>query len=386
MLNGFRRAPIALLGATALLCVAAAPASAKTKTASKTVCVGGGAIPNAPHTLLQVPVSLGKLPKKARITDVNAALRVTHPATSELTAYLASPAGKLAMLADLERTGIDADFGTGPGCGGSPTSWDDEAAGPDMTGVGGTKEGTFKPYTPLSVMDGGFAAGNFTFIVEDLDESSPAGGTVDGASVTVAYSYPVKKKKKKKGKKSAAAAKKPKPKFVNKTGTADVCTNFAVPISNNPPTDDRATINPVAIATGRLPKGATITDVDARVRMTHSYEGDVELFLVSPTGGIVPLWIGYNESEDDFGTGSTDCTGIPTAFDDEAPTSITAGTAPLAGLFRPIGPLSTLDGRQAAGTWTLYVNDHYTGDEGTLHAAGLNIDYRYRAKKKAKKK
>jgi subtilisin-like proprotein convertase family protein len=371
-------APIAALALLGL----AAPASAKTKTATKTVCVPGGALPNTDHSFVQLPVSLGKLPKKAKITDVNASLRATSNDATDIHAYLASPAGRLAMLIDSERSIAGTAFGTGPGCGGSPTSFDDEAAVTVDTGTN-PFTGNFKPFTPLSVMDGGPAAGTFRLIVEDLNSGPPETQSVDGGSVTVAYSYPVKKKKKKKkSKKSAASA---KAKFVNRTGSKDVCLPLSVPVNNNQPADDRATINPVTIATGKLPKGAKVTDVDVRVRMTHTYRGDIEFFLFSPGGGFVPVWIGQSETQPDWGSGATDCTGSLTVFDDEAPTSIVGSTAPSAGAFQPLTPLSALDGLLAGGAWTLYANDHYTGDQGTLQAVGLNIDYRYRAKKKAKK-
>jgi subtilisin-like proprotein convertase family protein len=374
-----RWALLAPVAAVALLGLAG-PASAKTKTKTKTVCVPGSAIPNTDNSFVQVPLSLGKLPKKARITDVNAALRATSPDAGSQHVYLASPLGKLALLVDSELSPSGADFGTGPGCGGSPTAFDDEAAVTVETGTA-PFTGSFKPFTPLSVMDGGPAAGTFRFLVEDLSSGgAPVSQAVDGASVTVAYSYPVKKKKK--TKKSAGTA---KAKFVTRTGSKDVCVPFSVFIGNNQPADDRATINPVTIATGKLPKGAKVTDVDARVRMTHTYRGDIDFFLVSPSGGFVPLWVGQSETEADWGSGATDCTGTPTQFDDEATSPIVGSTAPSAGSFTPLSPLSALDGQQAGGAWTFYANDHYTGDSGTLRAVGLNIDYRYRTKKKAKK-
>ena len=51
---------------------------------------------------------------------------------------------------------------------------------------------------------------------------------------------------------------------------------------------------------------------------------------------------------------------------------------------KPLFPLSALDGTGASGTWTLYVEDHYTGDRGVLHGVGLKIDYTYRPVKKSK--
>ena len=293
----------------------------------------------------------------------------------------------MALLANGDsNSGSGDDFGTGPGCGGQLTTFDDEAAA-TFFGAAPPFAGSFQPLSSLAGLDGGPAAGNFTFIFEDLDDSAGTSAIVDAVGATVTYRYKVRKKKPKPKKSGAAAAKKVK--RVTRTGSKDVCVTPSLVVNNgpnDPPTSDRATLGAVAIATGALPRGAVVTDVDARVRMTHTYEGDIDFFLVSPTGGIVPLWNGSGESEDDFGSGATDCTGAFTVFDDEAGSPILGGTSPFAGSFTPLGPLAALDRRLAGGSWTLYVVDHYTGDRGVLHSAGLNIDYSYRVIKKPKKK
>src|SRR5688500_10793607 len=124
------RVLLAPVAALVVLAVAAGPAAAKTKTATKTVCVpSGAAIPLEDNAFARVPVSLGKLPKKAKIVDVNATLRSTSTHAGDLHVYLVSPAGKFAMLVDNERSpGGGDDFGTGAGCSGTPTTFDDEAA------------------------------------------------------------------------------------------------------------------------------------------------------------------------------------------------------------------------------------------------------------------
>ena len=62
-----------------------------------------------------------------------------------------------------------------------------------------------------------------------------------------------------------------------------------------------------------------------------------------------------------------------TVFDDEAATSITTGSAPFTGTFRPEGSLAVLDGKLANGTWTLEVSDVVFGDAGTLNSWQLSI-------------
>lgn len=384
-----RASTLALTAALALAALAS-PAAARTKTKTVARCVPSGVtLAETERSFSTLTLSLGKLPKGAAIVDVNPAVRITQN-DAYTQVLFASPGGKLSMLANGDsHTSTGDDFGTGPGCSGELASFDDEAATP-FAGSTGPFVGGRQPLSPLAALDGGSAAGNFRFFISDMDPSAGTVGVVDAVGATVTYRYKVKKKKKKEqGRKSAASVSAKKGKKVNRTGSKDVCLNTALPVNNgpnDPPTSDRGTLGAVPLATGKIPQDAKVTDVDARVRLTHTYEGDIEFWLSSPNGTLTPLWIGANESESDFGSGAADCTGTPTAFDDEAATSIIGAPAPLAGVFKPILPLSGFDKGPAGGTWTLYVADHWTGDLGVLNAVGLNIDYRYRVVKKAKKK
>ena len=109
---------------------------------------------------------------------------------------------------------------------------------------------------------------------------------------------------------------------------------------------------------------ATVADVDVGLSLTHTYDGDLDIFLIGPEGTRVEL------STDNGGTGEdfTD-----TIFDDEAATSITAGSAPFTGSFGPEGSLAALDGIGAAGTWTLEISDDSNGDHGELLAWSLSL-------------
>jgi subtilisin-like proprotein convertase family protein len=105
-----------------------------------------------------------------------------------------------------------------------------------------------------------------------------------------------------------------------------------------------------------------VVDVNVGLSLTHTYDGDLDIFLVGPDGTRVEL------CTDNGGTGEnfTD-----TVFDDEAATSITSGSAPFTGSFQPEGSLADLDGIAAAGTWTLEVTDDAGGDTGELLAWSL---------------
>ena len=134
----------------------------------------------------------------------------------------------------------------------------------------------------------------------------------------------------------------------------------------------------------RAKKKGKIRDVNVSVRITHSYDRDLELWLMSPNRTIVKLALRRGGVGDDFGHGPPDCTGTHTVFDDQAPTAIGDAAAPFGGPFRPDQPLSVLNGKQGKGTWSLFVVDSATPDSGMLHCWGLTIASK--AKKKGKKR
>lgn len=132
------------------------------------------------------------------------------------------------------------------------------------------------------------------------------------------------------------------------------------------------------------PKGAKVTDVNVGVRITHTFDMDVVVTLVSPTGSVVPLAVGQGGGLDDFGSGATNCGGTLTTFDDAALNPISTAVAPFAGAFRPEQPLSLFNGKKAQGVWTLTASDNVDADNGTLHAASLAVTYSYKQPKKKK--
>jgi len=113
----------------------------------------------------------------------------------------------------------------------------------------------------------------------------------------------------------------------------------------------------------------TVLDVDVRLNITHTYDGDLDIFLIGPEGTRVEL------TSDNGGTGEdfTD-----TIFDDEAPASITTGSAPFTGRFQPEGSLATLDGLAANGNWTLEVTDDAGVDQGNLLGWALILTFEAR--------
>jgi subtilisin-like proprotein convertase family protein len=125
-----------------------------------------------------------------------------------------------------------------------------------------------------------------------------------------------------------------------------------------------------------VPLSGLVTDVKVRIRVNHSFDGDllITLFHPNPTVGGVALVNHRGASGDDFGTGATSCAGTQTEFDDEAAGSIITASPPFAGSFSPEGGLGgVFDGQAARGVWRLELNDTVDGDSGTLYCFTLEI-------------
>lgn len=122
-----------------------------------------------------------------------------------------------------------------------------------------------------------------------------------------------------------------------------------------------------------VPETGAITDVNVRVRLNHTFDGDLEIRLVHPDGTAVVLSDNRGGAGDNFGAGANDCTGTPTVFDDQAAATIASGAAPFVGSFKPDQPLSALNGKPSNGTWKLRVTDTASLDVGTAFCVTLEI-------------
>ena len=122
-----------------------------------------------------------------------------------------------------------------------------------------------------------------------------------------------------------------------------------------------------------------ITDISVKLNITHPFDSDLTVRLISPSGQEVTLY----EAEGD--TGGTNFAN--TVFSDHAEHSIPSNGAgsPYTGTFRPKEALlhrkladgtlvNNLLGAAANGIWTLEVKDDTTGDFGTLDGWSLTIE------------
>ena len=111
----------------------------------------------------------------------------------------------------------------------------------------------------------------------------------------------------------------------------------------------------------------------ALVGLNHSWVGDLTVTLISPSGTSVVL-MDRPGSEDN--NGNNFCN---TVLNDDGSfadiQSVTSGENPYTGTFAPLNALSAFDGEEAAGSWTLRVQDSGVQDVGRVNAFSLIIAF-----------
>jgi len=133
-----------------------------------------------------------------------------------------------------------------------------------------------------------------------------------------------------------------------------------------PSTDTPIPIPDLGVANSviSVPAGSAISDVNVTLNITHTWDADLDVYLISPQGTEVELFT-------DVGSSGNNFTG--TILDDECATPIASGTAPFTGCYQPEGSLSAFDGQNPSGVWALRVEDDAGADSGTLTSWELEL-------------
>lgn len=122
-----------------------------------------------------------------------------------------------------------------------------------------------------------------------------------------------------------------------------------------------------ARATFDVNEHVLIADLDVALRMSHTWDADLDIFIVDPHGTRVELSTDNGSLTDDYGTEA-----LWTRFDDESMAyDITDYEGPFPGTFRPEGILALYDGTDAFGSWSLEIFDDLASYTGTLYDASL---------------
>ncbi len=119
----------------------------------------------------------------------------------------------------------------------------------------------------------------------------------------------------------------------------------------------------------------TVSDVNIGVLMSHTWRGDIQMYLVSPATTRVQLTNGQGGSADNFNLTFDDegTSGSITGYTASSTATSTTLVPPYSASYQPISALSAFDGQNAAGTWTLEICDNAGGDSGTFFQADLEL-------------
>ncbi len=117
---------------------------------------------------------------------------------------------------------------------------------------------------------------------------------------------------------------------------------------------------------------ARVAKATVSLHLTHTFIGDLNLTLRSPSGKSVRLAARRGAGADGYGTNCTPAASR-TTFDDGARASIVVGAGPFVGSYRPEEPLAEVLGEGGDGTWSLVLEDEAASDTGGLLCWTLNL-------------
>lgn len=109
-----------------------------------------------------------------------------------------------------------------------------------------------------------------------------------------------------------------------------------------------------------------IIDLNVRLNISHTRDGDLDVFLIAPDETRIELFSDIGGDGDDLSD---------TVIDDDTILSIADGTAPFTGSYHPVEGLSlrNLYGKNIKGTWILEITDDEVNETGVLNSWSLDI-------------
>jgi subtilisin-like proprotein convertase family protein len=122
------------------------------------------------------------------------------------------------------------------------------------------------------------------------------------------------------------------------------------------------------ISTLNNPINKPVLNVKCIINITHGYDLDLSVSLISSAGTEIVLTSGVGDNQSNY---------YNTVFDDYAPKFITdtSNRGPFTGNFKPIEQLWLLNGENSFGTWKLKVVDNGRGVNGSLNNWRLLFEY-----------
>jgi subtilisin-like proprotein convertase family protein len=149
--------------------------------------------------------------------------------------------------------------------------------------------------------------------------------------------------------------------FSRAVGQAALPTGLPIAIPDNAPAGVTSVFN--------VANNLTLSDVNVRVQITHTWVGDLFFKLRSPLGTEVTLLDRPGFPTSTFGCSDND---LNVTFDDASgfiPETYCAGSTPwFSGTAKPVGLLSAFNAQSTLGNWTLTVSDNAGADVGSIVA------------------
>lgn len=297
------------------------------------------AIPDAGTT-----TSTLAIPDAGIIVDLNVKLNISHPSDGNLDIYLIAPDGtRVELFTDVG--GISSDF--------EDTILDNEAA-LSITEGSAPFTDSYRPEGSLADLYDKDINGTWT--LEVTDDWSSNTGTLNSWSLIV---------------KLEAKGPLPSPVIKGESNlpggicdtiswddVGEIC-QYESSVAEAVP--DEGTLTSTLV----IDNMGVIEDLNVKVNISHGWDSELDVYLIAPDETRVELFTDVGGSQDDF---------IDTILDDEATLSITGGSAPFTGPYRPEGSLDDLIGKDIQGAWALEVTDDSWFGSGTLNSWSLMID------------
>lgn len=260
------------------------------------------------------------------ITDLNVELDISHTYTSDLVVHLIAPDGtRIQLFRDVGGDGSDF----------NNTGLDDEATS-SIKNADAPFRGVFKPAGKLSKFDGKDPNGVWKLRIKDTFEED--GGRLN--SWTLSFQTDAD---------NGGGGGSDDGSFTN-----DERVNIAADRPNT--IKSRLTVDGLR---------GSVSDIRVKLNISHTWDDDLLVTLVSPSGSKVQL-VRYVGGD---GDGFTN-----TVLNDGAGQGIGSGNAPFTGTFRPHQSLTRFNGEDPNGVWTLIVRDRAAEDGGSLDNWTLTIE------------
>ncbi len=306
------------------------------------------AIPTGPAVVTSTLVVAGA---GTFLSDVNVTTGITHTFNADLDITVTSPAGTVVTLTTDNGSSFDNVF--------NGTVWDDDAdPGTQVPYTSNPNEVTEHTYADLTLASpllpeeglGAFVGQdpNGTWTITISDDAAGDGGALNSWSLNLT---------------SLTSA----PTLA--TTSATNSTPVAIPTG---PAVVTSTIN-IAGA------GTSLLDVNVTTGITHTFNNDLDVTVMSPAGTVVTLTTDNGGSNDNVFNGTVwdddadPGTQVPYTANPNEVTEHTYADLTLASPLLPEEALASFNGEDPNGTWTITISDDLAGDGGSLNSWTLDL-------------